>query len=92
MVLASVAATLFASMLLFSLPPYLRLCATHSWQRAWEYAPPPRIHPTPAPTPTHAVAIARPQGCFTTCTHHRFRHHWTSRSSSGESRLEGGGE
>jgi hypothetical protein len=34
------------------------------------------------PTPTCAVAIARPWRCFTACTHHRFRHRRMSRSSS----------
>jgi hypothetical protein len=48
MVLALVATTLFAILLLFSLPSYLRLRATHSQQRAWEQAPPPRIHLIPA--------------------------------------------
>jgi hypothetical protein len=54
----------------------------HSRQRAWEQAPPPRIRPTPASTPTRAVTIARPRGHFTVCAHHRFRHRWASRSSS----------
>jgi hypothetical protein len=82
MVLASVAATSFVIMLLFSIPSFLRLRATHSRQRAWEQAPPPRIRPTLAPTPTHAMAIAHPRGCFTACTHHRFLRRRTSRSSS----------
>jgi hypothetical protein len=60
MVLASVAATSFVILLLFSLPSCLRLRATHSRQRAWEQAPLPHIRLTPAPTPTRAVAIARP--------------------------------
>jgi hypothetical protein len=81
MVLASVVATSFVILLLFSLPSCLRLHATPSRQRAWEQAPPPRIRSTPAPTPTRAVAIARPRGCFTACTHHRFRCHRMSRSS-----------
>jgi hypothetical protein len=34
--------------------------------------PPSRIRLTPAPTPTRAVAIARPRGRFTSCAHHRF--------------------
>jgi hypothetical protein len=83
MVLVSVAATSFVILLLFSLPSCLRLRATHSRQRAWEQAPPPRIRPTLAPTPTRAVAIARPRGCFTTCTHHHFRRRRTSRLSFG---------
>jgi hypothetical protein len=82
MVLASVVATSFIILLLFSLPSCLPLHATHSQQRAWEQAPPLRILPTPAPTQTRAVAIARPRGCFTSCTHHRFRLCRTSRSSS----------
>jgi hypothetical protein len=82
MVLASVAATSFVILLLFSLPSCLRLRATHSRQRAWEQAPLPHIRLTPAPTPTRAVAIARPWGCFTVCTHHRFRRRRTSHSSS----------
>jgi hypothetical protein len=63
MVLASVAATSFVILLLFSLPSCLRLRATHSRQRAWEQAPHHRIRPTPAPTPTRAVAIACPREC-----------------------------
>jgi hypothetical protein len=82
MVLASVVATSFVILLLFSLPSCLHLHATHSRQRAWEQVPPPHIRPTPALTPTRAVAIARPQGCFTACMHHRFRRRQTSRSSS----------
>jgi hypothetical protein len=58
------------------------LHATHYRQRAWEAAPPPRICPTPAPTPTRGVAIARPRGCFTACTHHRLHRSRTSCSSS----------
>jgi hypothetical protein len=85
MVLASVVVTSFVILLLFSLPSCLRLHPTHSRQRAWKQAPPPRIRPTPASTPTHTVAIARPRGCFTACTHHRFRRRRTSRSSSGPS-------
>jgi hypothetical protein len=48
----------------------------------WEQAPPPRICLTPAPTPTRAVAIARPRGHFTACAHHHFRCRRTSRSFS----------
>jgi hypothetical protein len=81
MALVSVATTSFVILLVFSLPSCLRLRATHSRQRVWEQAPPPRIHPTPAPTPTCAVAIACPRGCFITCTHHRFCRRRTSRSS-----------
>jgi hypothetical protein len=40
------------------------------------------FRPTPAPTPTCIVAIARPRGRFTTCAHHRFRCCRTSRLSS----------
>jgi hypothetical protein len=54
----------------------------HSRQRTWEQAPLPRICPTPASTSTRAVAIARPQGHFTACTHYRFHHRRTSCSSS----------
>jgi hypothetical protein len=54
----------------------------HSRWRVWEQTPPSRIRPTPAPTLTHAVAIACPRGYFTVCAHHRFRHRRTSRSSS----------
>jgi hypothetical protein len=43
MVLASVVATSSIILLLFSLPSCLRLNATHSRQRTWEQAPPPRI-------------------------------------------------
>jgi hypothetical protein len=82
MVLVSVVVTLFVILFLFSLLSCLRLHATHSRQRAWEQAPHPHIRPTPASTPTRAVAIARPRGCFTACTHHHFRRHRTSRSSS----------
>jgi hypothetical protein len=82
MVLASVVATSFVILLLFSPPSCLHLCATHSRQRAWEQVPPPRIRLTPAPTPTRAVAIARPRGCFTASTHHRFRRRRMPRSSS----------
>jgi hypothetical protein len=82
MVLASVAATSFTILLLISLTHTSASSPPHSQQRAWEQAPSPRIRPTPALTPTHAVAIARPRGCFTTCVHHRFRRRRTSRSSS----------
>jgi hypothetical protein len=82
MTLASFVATSFAIMLLFSLPSYLRLRDTHSRQRTWEQAPSPRILPTPSSTPTRIVAITHPRGCFIVCTHHRFRHRRTSRSSS----------
>jgi hypothetical protein len=57
MVLASVAATSFIILLIFSLHSCLRLCAMHSRQRAWEQAPPPRIRLTPALTRTHVVVI-----------------------------------
>jgi hypothetical protein len=40
------------------------------------------IRPTPAPTPTRAVTIVCPRGCFTSCAYHRFRRCRTSRSSS----------
>jgi hypothetical protein len=82
MVLASIPVTLFTILLLFSLPSCLRLCATRSRQRAWEQAPPPGIRSTPAPTLTRAMAIVRPRGCFTACTHHHFRCRQTPRSSS----------
>jgi hypothetical protein len=36
----------------------------------------------PAPTPTHVVDIARPQGRFTASAHHHFRRRRTSRSYS----------
>jgi hypothetical protein len=55
MVIASVAATSFAILLLFSQPHASDSALPHSRQRAWEQAPPLRIHPTPAPTPTRAV-------------------------------------
>jgi hypothetical protein len=42
----------------------------------------PRIRLTLAPTPTCAVAIARPRGRFTSCAHHRFCRRRTSHSSS----------
>jgi hypothetical protein len=83
MLLALVAAISFVILLLFSLSPHASTSAPpHSRQRVWEQAPPPRIRPTPAPTQTHAMAIARSRGCFTVCVHHRFRHRRTSRSSS----------
>jgi hypothetical protein len=41
-----------------------------------------RIRPTPAPTLTCAVAIARLRGRFTSCVHHRFRCRRTSHLSS----------
>jgi hypothetical protein len=82
LVLASVVATSFVILLLFSLLSCLRLHATHSWQRVWEQAPSPRIRLTLARTSTRAVAIACPRGCFTACTHNRFRRRGTSRSSS----------
>ena len=82
MFIASVASTLFVILLLFSHPSCLRLRVTHSQQRAWEQTSPPRIRLTPAPTSTCAVAIALPRGCFTACTHHRFRHRRMTRSSS----------
>jgi hypothetical protein len=37
---------------------------------------------TPVSTPTRAVAIACPRGCFTSCAHHRFCRRRTSYSSS----------
>jgi hypothetical protein len=77
-VLASVAATSFAILLLFSLFSCPASTPPHSRQRASEQAPPPRIRPTP----TRALAIARPRGRFTACAHHRFRCSRTSRSSS----------
>jgi hypothetical protein len=42
----------------------------------------PRIRLTLAPTPTRAVAIARPRGRFTSYVHHRFCRRQTSHSSS----------
>jgi hypothetical protein len=57
MVLGSVAATSFAILLLFFLPSCLRLLHPFSAEGV-EATPPPRIHLTPAPTPTHAMAIA----------------------------------
>jgi hypothetical protein len=67
----------------FSLSPHASTSVPpHSRQRTWEQAPPPRIHPILASTPTHAVAIARPQGRFTACVHQRFCHHLTPHSSS----------
>jgi hypothetical protein len=69
MVLTSVVVTSFAILLLFSLSPHASASAPpHSRQRAWEQTPPPRIHSTPAPT--RIMAIARPRGRFTACTHH----------------------
>jgi hypothetical protein len=82
MVFDSVAATSFSILLLFSLPHASTSAPPHSQQRAWEEAPPPRIRPTPVLTPTHAVAIAHPRERFIACVHYRFRHRWTSRSSS----------
>jgi hypothetical protein len=79
MVLVLVAATSFVILLLFSLHSCLRICATHSRQRAWEQAHPLRIRPTSASTLTSAV---RPPGCFTAYTHHHFRCRRTSHSSS----------
>jgi hypothetical protein len=72
MVLASVAATSFVILLLFSLPHASASAPPHSRQRAWEQEPPPNIRPTPVPISTGAVANARPRGRFTTCAHHRF--------------------
>jgi hypothetical protein len=40
------------------------------------------IRPTPAPTSTHTVVIARSRERFTACTTNRFYRRWTSRSSS----------
>jgi hypothetical protein len=81
MVLALVAASSFAILLLFSLPHASASAPPHSRQRAWEQASPPCFRPTPTPTPTHAVAIARPGGRFTVCAHHCFRRSRTSHSS-----------
>jgi hypothetical protein len=81
MVLASVVATSFGILFLFSplMPPPPR----HPFSVEGVGADTsPRICPTPAPTPTRVVAIARPRGCFTACTHHRFCRRRTSRSSS----------
>jgi hypothetical protein len=79
MVLASVAATSFAILHLFSLPSCLRLPPPHSRQRAWEQSPPPRIRSTPATTSTRSVDMARPRGRFTACAHHRRTSHSSSR-------------
>jgi hypothetical protein len=76
MVLASVAATSFAILLLFSLPACLRLRATPFSTEGvgrWEQVPNPHICPTLALTPTRAVAIARPRGSFTACVHNLAR-------------------
>jgi hypothetical protein len=82
MVLVSVV-TSSSSFYFFSLSPHASTSTPpHSRQRAYEHAPPPCIHLTPAPTPTCAMAIARPQGRFTSCAHHRFRRCRMSRSSS----------
>jgi hypothetical protein len=82
MVLASVATTSFVLLLLFSLPSCLHLCPTpFSAEGVGACASSPYSSDTNLPTPTRGVAIARPQGRFTSCTHHRF-HRQTSRSSS----------
>jgi hypothetical protein len=83
MVLASVATTSFIVLLLFLSPltpppPCNPILDTVRRSRCLLS----RIRPTLAPTPTHAVANARPRGCFASCVHHRFRHRRTSRSSS----------
>jgi hypothetical protein len=82
MVLASVVTTSFVIQLLFSLlmPPPPRHPILGRGYRSRCLLP--RIRPTPALTPTRAVAIARPRGRFTSCAHHRFRRRRTSRSSS----------
>jgi hypothetical protein len=82
MVLDSVAATSFAILLLFSLPLGLRLHATPFSVEGMRAGFSSRIRPTPAPTSTRAVAIARPRECFTVCAHHHFRRRRMSRSSS----------
>jgi hypothetical protein len=82
MVLASVATTSFAILLLFSLPSCLHLHATpFSAEDVGTCASSPYSSDT-SPTPTRAVAIARLRGRFTSCVHHRFPHRRTSRSSS----------
>jgi hypothetical protein len=69
MVLTSVVVTSFTILLLFSLSPHASaFVPPHSRQRAWEQAPPPHIHSTPALS--RIMAIARPRGRFTACTHH----------------------
>jgi hypothetical protein len=60
MVLALVVATSFAILLLFSLPSCLRLRTTPFSVEGMRAGASPRIRPTPAPTLTHTVAIARP--------------------------------
>jgi hypothetical protein len=82
MVIASVATISFAILLLFSLPSCLHLHATPFSVEGVGACASSRIRPTPAPTSTRVVAIARPRGHFTSCMHHRFRRHRTSRSSS----------
>jgi hypothetical protein len=65
-----------------SLPHASASAPPHSQQMAWGQAPPARIRSTPAPTPTHVMAIARSRGRFTSCAYHRFRSRRTSHSSS----------
>jgi hypothetical protein len=72
MVLASVADTSFAILLLFSLPHAFASAHPFLAEGVGEGASSP-IRLTPAPTHTRVVAIARPRGRFIARTHHRFR-------------------
>jgi hypothetical protein len=82
MILALVATTSFTILLLFSLPSCLHLRATPFSAEGVGECASSSYSSTPAPTPTHAMAIARPRGCFTSCAQQHFRHRRTSRSSS----------
>jgi hypothetical protein len=78
MVLASVDAALFAILLLFSLPSYLRLRAIPFSAKVVGAGVSSPYSSDTNPTPTRTVAIVR----FTTCTHHRFCRRQTSCSYS----------
>jgi hypothetical protein len=78
----SVATTSFAILLLFSLPSCLHLRATPFSAEGIGAGASSPYSPDTRPTPTRAVAIPRPRGCFTSCAHHRFRRRRTSHSSS----------
>jgi hypothetical protein len=77
MALALVATTLFA--ILLSLSPHASTSTPpHSQQRVQEHAPPPRIRLTPAPTRLAQWLLHVHENI----SHHRFRCHRTSHSSS----------
>jgi hypothetical protein len=82
MVLALVATTSFAILLLFSLPSCLHLRATPLSVEGVGACASSLYSSDTSPDTTRTVAIACPRGRFTSCVHHRFHHRQMSRSSS----------